>query len=169
MCAISICQKKEIHRLPNVSEPQGQQNYDKRPTLIISSPYLPCAISRNAMTVGLSFDSSIMGVDPTEICLALAVAARVILNRLGIFSRQSSTVILAMVDINSSLVIFKKCEYVRFDKNTHIYLVCYLPKTTGNLHRVIAPNQANCAINSRCPASCRIVFSLSARTIQAIC
>ena len=44
----------------------------------ISSPTLPLANSRSAMTVGLSRAGSTIGVEPIAICLARAVAANVI-------------------------------------------------------------------------------------------
>jgi hypothetical protein len=65
------------------------------PIFIISTPISPWANSRNAITVGLSLFVSTIGGLPIEICLALIVAAKVISNRLGIFFKQSSTVIRA--------------------------------------------------------------------------
>jgi hypothetical protein len=63
----------------------------------ISNPILPCEISRNAMTVDLSRPGSTNGADPIASCLARAVAAKVMSNRLGILFKQSSTVIRAIV------------------------------------------------------------------------
>src|SRR5882762_7251909 len=61
-----------------------------------STPTLPAAISRNAMTVGLSRVVSICGVPPWASWRARYVAASVSWKRLGIFFKQSSTVIRAM-------------------------------------------------------------------------
>src|SRR5712691_6413912 len=61
-----------------------------------STPTLPAAISRNAMTVGLSRVVSMCGVPPWASWRARYVAASVNWKRLGIFFKQSSTVIRAM-------------------------------------------------------------------------
>jgi hypothetical protein len=63
----------------------------------ISTPTLPCEISRSAMTVALSRPGSTNGADPIASCLARVVAANVMSNRLGILFKQSSTVIRAIV------------------------------------------------------------------------
>src|SRR6266478_2908691 len=61
-----------------------------------STPTLPAAISRNAMTVGLSRVVSMCGVPPWASWRARYVAASVNWKRLGILFKQSSTVIRAM-------------------------------------------------------------------------
>lgn len=66
----------------------------------MSKPIFPCAISFNAMTVGLSREDSTKGADPMASCLARVVAVNVISKRLGILFKQSSTVILAIISIS---------------------------------------------------------------------
>src|SRR5438477_5901867 len=63
----------------------------------ISMPTLPAAISRKAITVGLSRSGSSSGCDPALIWRARLVAARVSSKRLGIRESASSIVIRAMV------------------------------------------------------------------------
>src|SRR5215831_2855506 len=60
-------------------------------------PTLPAAISRRAMTVGLSRSASSSGCDPALICRARLVAARVSSKRFGIRESASSMVMRAMI------------------------------------------------------------------------
>src|SRR5205085_314478 len=62
-----------------------------------SMPTLPAAISRSAMTVGLSRSGSRSGCEPALIWRARLVAASVSSKRLGILASASSIVIRAMV------------------------------------------------------------------------
>src|SRR5688572_4647195 len=67
-----------------------------------STPTLPAAISRSAMTVGLSLLASTSGVAPSAIWRARLVAARVSSKRFGKVLMQSSTVMRAMVVLRIS-------------------------------------------------------------------
>src|SRR6266700_7824932 len=62
----------------------------------ISIPTLPAAISRKAITVGLSRSGSSNGCEPALICRARLVAARVSSKRLGMWASASSIVIRAI-------------------------------------------------------------------------
>src|SRR5688500_9312767 len=68
-----------------------------------SRPNLPAAISRSAMTVGLSLLASTCGVAPRAIWRARLVAASVSSKRLGRNLMQSSTVMRAMARVSGYL------------------------------------------------------------------